>query len=234
MEKFTGIVRRAVADYKMISAGDKIAVGVSGGKDSVSLLVALTKLKNYFPEPFDLIAITIDSGFEGMDFSPIKKLCNEIGVEYIIHKTNIKEIVFDIRKESNPCSLCAKMRRGVFHDIAIEHGCNKVALGHNKNDVNETFLLSLFYEARVSTFRPVTYLDRKKIYMIRPLIYAEESEIIAIVKKMSLPIVQSTCPANNNTKRTYVRELIQNLSQENIDLSDHIFGAIKGSSICGW
>ena len=177
MKKILSRTRRAVDDYHMIAEGDKIAVGVSGGKDSLTLLCALAELRRFYPNKFDILALSIDMGFDGTDFSKVQELCEKIGVEYIIEKTDIAEVVFDIRKESNPCSLCAKMRRGGVNDLAVKNGCNKVALGHHNEDVLETFFLSLFYEGRLGCFSPVTYLSRKDIHVIRPLIYVAEGDI---------------------------------------------------------
>ncbi len=171
MQKLCSIVRRALDDFSMIEENDKIAVGVSGGKDSLALLCALAKLKEFYPKRYDLVAVTADTGFEGMDFSAVEALCKDLSVPYIVHPTHIKEIVFDCRKESNPCSLCARMRRGALDDIAIQNGCNKVALGHTKDDVSETFIMSLIYEGRLNTFSPVTYLSRKNLHVVRPLVY---------------------------------------------------------------
>ena len=182
MQKLTSIVRRAIDDFAMIDSGDKIAVGVSGGKDSLALLCALAKLRAYYPHPFELLAVTADAGFAEMDFSALGQLCQTLNIPYIIHPTDIKAIVFDYRQESNPCSLCARMRRGALHDIAVANGCNKVALGHTRDDVSETFLMSLLYEGRLNTFSPVTYLSRKNLHVIRPLIYTGESQIISVVK----------------------------------------------------
>ena len=182
-QRLLSYVRRAVDDYKMINEGDKIAVGLSGGKDSICLLLALSDLRRFYPNKFELCAITVSLGFEGTDFSPMAKLCEEIGVEYHILNTDIGEIIFDERKEANPCSLCAKMRKGALNDKAEELGCNKIALGHNRDDINETFFMSLLYEARINTFAPVSYLDRKKLYSIRPLMYVPESEIIGYINK---------------------------------------------------
>ena len=214
MQKLCSIVRRALDDYSMIEAGDKIAVGVSGGKDSLALLLALTKIRSYYPKPFELVAVTADAGFDGMDFSPLAALCARLDIPYILHPTNIKPIVFDYRQESNPCSLCARMRRGALHDIAVANGCNKVALGHTRDDVSETFLMSLLYEGRLNTFSPVTYLSRKKLHVIRPLIYTPETQITGVVRKLGLPVIASTCPVNGGTKRAYVEQLIGKLQQQ--------------------
>ena len=234
MQKILSYMRRAVDDYNMIEEGEKIAIGVSGGKDSLALLTAMATLRRFYPKKFDIVAITLDLGYDTMDFSPIKKLCEEINVEYHIIKTHIKEVVFDIRKEENPCSLCAKMRRGALNNAALELGCNKVALGHHNEDVTETFMLSLFYEGRLNTFAPVTYLDRRKVYLIRPLIYTPEALIKAYAKKAELPIVENSCPADGNTQRQEMKDLIGDLNKKYPGLKERIFGAVKRSAIPGW
>ena len=234
MKKTVGKIRSAIDNYNMIDENDKIAVGVSGGKDSLTLLFALSNLQSYYPKKFDLQAITLDLGFEGADFSQIQEFCNHNNINYTIKKTNIAEILFDIRKEKNPCSLCANLRRGALNNLALELGCNKVALGHHYDDVIETFFLSLFYEGRISCFAPVTYLGRKNIHIIRPLIYLPEKKIKSFAKKYNLPIAHNPCPANGNTKREYMKEFIKNLNYEHKGLKDRIFGAINRSKIDGW
>ncbi|MCX7714860.1 MAG: tRNA 2-thiocytidine(32) synthetase TtcA [Clostridia bacterium] len=234
MKKITSYVRKAIEDYNMIEEGDRIAVGVSGGKDSLSLLCALAKLSEYYPKKFTVCAISLDMGY-GADFSPVGRLCDELGVEYIIKDTHIKEVIFDIRNEKNPCSLCAKMRRGALNDAAMENGCKKVALGHHNDDVLETFFLSLFYEGRISCFSPVTYLDRTDIYQIRPMIYVPEKDIIGAVRRLSLPVVHNPCPANGCTKRQEMKDLIKRLDREtNRGLKKRLFTAVKNSGIDGW
>ena len=162
LQKLLSYVRRAVDDYTMIETGDRIAVGISGGKDSLSLLVALKALQRFYPAKFELEAVSVSLGFESMDFSPIQRLCDEMGIKYTIVKTDIAEIIFDARKEKNPCSLCAKMRKGALNDAVESLGCNKIALGHNRNDIIETFFMAMFYEGRIYTFSPVTFLDKKR------------------------------------------------------------------------
>lgn len=208
MRKILSRTRRAVDDYHMIAEGDKIAVGVSGGKDSLTLLCALAELRRFYPNKFDILALSIDMGFDGTDFSKVQELCEKIGVEYIIEKTDIAEVVFDIRKESNPCSLCAKMRRGGVNDLAVKNGCNKVALGHHNEDVLETFFLSLFYEGRLGCFSPVTYLSRKDIHVIRPLIYVAEGDIKGYANRAELPVVYNPCPMDGKSKRQDMKEFI--------------------------
>ncbi|HHW71065.1 MAG TPA: tRNA 2-thiocytidine biosynthesis protein TtcA [Clostridiales bacterium] len=208
MKKVLGCLRRAIEDFDMIQDGDKIAVGVSGGKDSLMLLNALNLYRYFSPVEFELYGIMLTLGFDNIDTSNIEKFCAEINVPLIIKHTLIGKIVFEERQEKNPCSLCARMRRGALHNAAIEIGCEKVALGHHREDVIETFFLSLFYEGRINTFSPVTYLDRKNITLIRPLIYTPESEIKAAAKRINLPILQNPCPASGKTKRQEMKELM--------------------------
>lgn len=234
MKKILSFIRRAVDDYNMIEDGDKIAVGVSGGKDSVALVLALGALRRFYPKKFDIVAITVSMGFENTDFSPIRQLCEENNIEYVVTDTQIGEIVFNIRKETNPCSLCSKMRSGALNDAAINLGCNKVALGHHYDDVVETFLMSLFKEGRINCFSPVTYLDRMKITKIRPMIYLPEKEITYFVNKNSHPVVKNPCPADGNTTRQYMKDLILSLEKENKGLKQQIFHAVKNSEIKGW
>lgn len=234
MQKLLSYVRRAVDDYHMIQDGDKIAVGVSGGKDSLSLLRALADLRIFYPHPFELVAISLHPGWEDMDFSPVKKLCEELNVPYILKKTELKQIIFDIRKETNPCSLCAKMRRGALHQAALDVGCKKVALGHHFDDVVETQIMSLFYEGRFNCFRPVTYLDRKGVTLIRPLLYTPESYIKGFARRYELPVVYNPCPADGNTKREEVKNLLRTLEMNNAGLRERIFGAIQRYPLPGW
>lgn len=218
----------------MIQEGDRIAIGVSGGKDSLALLVALRRLMDFYPVKFELKAITLAMGMGEMDFSPVSKLCKDIGVEYTIEETYIGKIVFEAMQEKNPCSLCANLRRGALNNAALRLSCNKVALAHNRDDVIETLLLSTFYEGRIHSFSPVTYLDKKGVYVIRPLIYVEEKQINTFIKKNSLQIVHNPCTANGHTKRQYIKELLMKLSVENREIKSNIFGAIKRSGLDGW
>lgn len=234
MKNILGQIRKVIQDYDMIQEGDKIAVGVSGGKDSLTLLVNLRQLQNFYPKKFELEAITLDMGLEGFDLSPVKKLCADIGVNYTIEETHIAEIIFDIRNEPNPCSMCANLRRGALHNMAIKLGCNKVALGHNKDDVVETLLMSTFYEGRLHVFSPITYLDRKNLHMIRPLIYSNEKDIRAFVKENKLTLVHNSCKANGHTKRQYIKDLIHQMSKENKFIKSNLFGAIQRAEIDGW
>lgn len=233
MKRIVGLMRRAAEDYNMIEEGEKIAVGVSGGKDSLMLLCALAKLAEFYPKKFEVVAITLDMGFDGMDFSPVSKLCEELNVEYHIDKTDIKKIVFDIRKEKNPCALCANLRRGALHSAAKERGISKIALGHHFDDAVDTFMLSLIYEGRVGGFAPKTYLDRRDVTLIRPLIYVEESDITNYVQKHGLPIVKSTCTVDGNTKRQYIKDLISDIDRGAPEVKKRLFTAMR-NSVDGW
>lgn len=227
--------RRAVDEYGMIEENDRIAVGMSGGKDSLALFCTLVALKRFYPKKFELTAITVDMGFENMDFSPIQRLCEQAEVDFYIAPTEISKIIFEYRKESNPCSLCARMRRGALHDAAKEKGCNKVALGHHFDDVVETFILNLAYEGRLGTFSPVTYLSRKDITVIRPLVYAAEKEIKYFIgKNPNLPIVESTCPADKKTQREAVKKMLAMYEKENKGLKNRILGAIQKAELDGF
>ena len=208
MQKILSKIRRAVDDYKMISEGDRIAVGVSGGKDSLTLLCSLAALRRFYPLKFEVIGVSLDMGFPDVSFAEVRELCEKIGVEYVVKKTDIAEIIFDVRQEKNPCSLCAKMRRGGVNDLAVELGCNKVALGHHNEDVLETFFLSLFYEGRLGCFSPVTYLSRRDIYVIRPMVYLPEGEIKGFVRRENLPIVHNPCPMDGKSKRQDMKDFI--------------------------
>ena len=207
LNRFTGLVRRCVEDYKMIEDGDKIAVGVSGGKDSVALLNAMANLRGYYPKKFDLYAVTVSMGFEGMDFTPIREMCEKLDVPFILRETQIKQIIFDERREKNPCALCAKMRRGVLHDAILEQGINKIALGHHFDDAVETFMMSLFYEGRISCFQPVTYMSRAVITQIRPMLYVGEGTVENLVKRYELPVVQNKCEMDKRSKRQEVKDI---------------------------
>lgn len=227
MKKILGPLRKAVEKYEMIRPGDRIAVGLSGGKDSTALLAALKRFQYFSPVPFELEAITLDMGFGGMDFDPIIRLCADLDIPYTIKKTQIGPIVFEARQEKNPCALCARMKRGALHDLAIERGCRKIALGHHADDAIETFFLSLFYEGRINTFSPVTYLDRKDITLIRPLIFVKEKDIIYNPEIKALPVVKSTCPADGHTKREDMKEMMRELRKTIPELDDRILKAIQ-------
>ncbi len=234
LQRILSFVRRAVEDYAMIEEGDRIAVGISGGKDSLALLTALKALQGFYPKKFDIEAITVSLGFEGMNFDSVKELCDKIGVGYTVVDTDIAEIIFEARKEKNPCSLCAKMRKGALNDAAQKLNCNKVALGHNRDDIIETFFMSMFYEGRIHTASPVTYLDRKKIKSIRPLIYVPEKDIKAFVKTEGINVVKNKCPADGNTKREFIKNFIKQQAKVYDNFETIVFGAIKRSSIVGW
>ena len=225
-QKMLSVMRKGITKYNMIKDGDKIAVGVSGGKDSVTLLKLLAEYRRFSPERFDLVAITVDLSFSerDADFSPIKKLCDELSVEYLIEKTDIGKIVFDVRKETNPCALCSKMRKGALNSLAKEKGCNKIALGHHADDMIDTFLLSLFYEGRLSTFAPKSYLDKMDLTLIRPMIMIRESDVKTYSK--NLPIVDSCCPANKFTKREYVKSVVKDIAKEIPNVREIMFTAI--------
>ncbi len=234
MKRIVSCVRKAVEDYDMIQEGDKVAVGVSGGKDSLVLLGALANLARYYPKKFSVVGLTLDMGYDA-DYSKIKEYCESFGVEHIVKKTNIKEVIFDYRKEENPCSLCAKMRRGALNDFAIENGCNRVALGHHNDDVLETFMLSLLYEGRINCFSPVTYLDRTGIYSIRPLIYVKERDIKGVVNRCDVPVLKSSCPVDGVTKRQEIKDIIKYLDKTvNPGMKQRIFTAISNSEIEGF
>jgi tRNA(Ile)-lysidine synthetase-like protein len=236
MRRILSHTRAAIDDYKMIENGDKIAVGISGGKDSLMLLKALCELRRFYSAEFQIVAITLDMRFnnEDGDFSKIKEMCDDYGVEYIIKPTDLYEIIFNIRKEPNPCSLCARMRRGILHEAAKEAGCNKIALGHHLDDAAETFFMNLLVESRVGCFAPVTYLSRRDLTMIRPLIYVREREVTAAAERLNLPVVKSGCPANENTKREEIKQLINELSARYGDVPERIIGAMQRGGIDRW
>lgn len=218
----------------MIEDGDKIAVGISGGKDSLTLLYALSGLRRFYPKKFELMAVTVDLGFQNLDLSKINALCEELQVEYKIIKTDIAQIIFEDRKESNPCSLCAKMRKGALNEAVKAAGVNKIAYAHHKDDVVETMLMSLVYEGRFHTFSPVTYLDRMNLTVIRPLMYMNEADVIGFINKYDVPVVKSPCPADGHTKREYIKQLLQQLNRENPGVKERMFTAIQTGSLKGW
>lgn len=233
MQKLMGLVRRCVDDYHMIEEGDRIAVGVSGGKDSLALLVLMAGVREYFDKPFQLEAITIDMGLH-MDYSAIAGLCERINVPYTVVKTEIAPIIFDHRKEKNPCSMCAKMRRGALNQAILAKGFNKLALGHHYDDAVETFLMSLIFEGRISCFQPVTNLDRTGIVQIRPMLYIHEKTIDHFAQRMELPVLTNRCPVDKTTKREEVKNLIFELSQTYPDLKERIFGAMQRYPLPEW
>ena len=238
MNKILSHTRRCVEDYDMIQAGDRIAVGVSGGKDSLTLLAALTKLAEFYPKPFTVEAFTLDMGHVdggvGMDFTPVAAYCERLHVPYTILPSEIHHIIFDLRKEKNPCSMCAKMRRGALHNAIRDRGITKIALGHHFDDAVETFFLSLFYEGRLSCFQPVTYLDRMGITQIRPLLYCGEGLIRNTAERIGLPVVFNPCPADGTTKRQEVKEFIHTLSKDYPDLREKVFSAMQRLPLPAW
>ena len=234
MQKILGYIRRAIDDYNMIQDGDKIAVALSGGKDSVSMLMGLKNLQRFYPKKFNIIAVTINPGFEFFDTSFLQDLCNKLDIDFFEENAHIKEIVFDLRKEKNPCSLCANLRRGILNSVAIREGCNKIALGHNEDDVLETFFLNLLYGGSINTFAPVSYMDRSKVTLIRPLVYAPEKYIRNFVKRNNIQIMPKACPMDGVSKREDIKELIFSLQKDIPTLRANLFGAIKRGNINGW
>lgn len=234
LQQLLSYTRRALDDYQMIEAGDTIAVGVSGGKDSLALLYALHGLKRFYPASFEMHAISVDLGYEGFDLTPISDICKELNVPHTIVKTDISEILFEQRKESNPCSLCAKMRKGALNEKAKELGCNKVAYAHHMDDIVETMLLSLIFEGRFHSFSPKTYLDRMDLTVIRPLMYVNEADVIGFKNKYALPIVKNPCKVDGLTKRQYAKDLVQQLNREHPGAKDRMFRAILNGNIQGW
>ncbi|MBR2411532.1 MAG: tRNA lysidine(34) synthetase TilS [Clostridia bacterium] len=229
-------MRAAMEKYNMIEDGDKIAVGVSGGKDSLALLYALSEMRRFYPKKYELTAVTADMKFFGekTDFSEISALCERIGVSYTVKETELYHIIFETRKEKNPCSLCARMRRGILHDVTRELGCNKLALGHHMDDAAETFLMNLLSGGRIESFRPVTYLSRKDITMIRPMIFATEKEVLSAARKMSLPTVESPCPMDKTSNRNEMKELLKSLEKDFPALKEKIIGGMQKGEISGW
>lgn len=236
MQQLLGYMRKAILDYHLLENGDRVAVGVSGGKDSVALLVGLSRLQRFIGISYTLTAITVDMGMDGTDtdFSAITALCKELEIEHIVHRSGIGEIIFQIRKEKNPCSLCARMRRGLLHDLTKAQGCNKIALGHHYNDVTETFLMNLFNEGRIGCFSPKSYLSRKDLTLIRPLVYAPEKDIASAVRRNQLPVVKSNCPADGHTSRQRTKELLKELEQNNPGVTSRVYGAIKRAHVDGF
>ena len=226
MQRILSYMRKAIEEYHMIEEGDKIAVCLSGGKDSITLLHAFKALQRFYPKKFELIAISVNPGFEFFDIDFLQKICNNIQIPLFIENSNAKEIVFDIRKEKNPCSLCANLRRGVINSIAIREGCNKIALGHNQDDVLETFLLNLFYTGNISTFSPVSYMDRSKITLIRPLLYTPEKEIRKFIRKNNFEVMPKVCPMDGISKREDMKQLILSLTKDIPMIRANLFGAI--------
>ena len=229
LQQLLSFTRKAVDEYQMIEAGDKIAVGISGGKDSLTLLYALAGLRRFYPRPFDLIAITVDLGYE-----KFHTLCQELDVPYHVVKTDIARILFEERKESNPCSLCAKMRKGALNEAVKKLGCNKVAYAHHKDDIVETMILSLIFEGRFHSFSPKSYLDRMDLTVIRPMMYVNEADVIGFQRKYELPVEKSRCPVDGLTKRQYAKDLIHQLELDHPGAKQRMFTAIINGNIEGW
>jgi len=236
MQKILGYMRKACQEFDLIADGDKIAVGVSGGKDSLVMLAGLAKMQRFYEKEYQLHAVSLDPRFgrKDGDYSPVQQLCDSLGVPFTLIRTDIAEIVFDIRKEKNPCALCAKMRRGALHDAAKAAGCNKIALGHNNDDVIETFIMNLFREGRVGCFAPKSYLSRKDLTMIRPLVFAPESTVESICRRSGFEVIKSPCPVDKLTERQRVKEFLDQKEKEDNGFKQRIFGALRRSKLNGW
>ncbi len=236
MQKLMSHMRSAMQQYNMIDEGDRVAVGLSGGKDSVALLVALANLRRFYPNRFDLVAITLDPCFGGVpgDYSALQTLCDELEIPYILKRTELGKVIFETRKEKNPCSLCARMRRGALHDAAKAAGCHKLALGHHMDDAAETFLMNLLNGGHIGCFSPVTYMSRKDITVIRPMIFCRESEPARVCRKLNLPVVKSKCPADGATERQHVKELLTALEKDYGDVRSKIIYAMQDKHVDRW
>lgn len=234
LQRLLSLMRKAADDYQMIQENDRIAVGISGGKDSLTLLYALQAMQRFYPKKFDLHAFTVDLGFGIQDFSAIKALCSDLNIPYTIITTEINQIVFETRGEANPCSLCAKMRKGALNQAAKTAGCTSVAYAHHKDDVIETMMLSLIFEGRFYTFSPKTYLDRMDLNVIRPMLYVSEADVIGFKNKYQLPVCKNPCPVDGKTKREYVKQLIHTLNLENPGVKERFFHAVLSGNIDGW
>ena len=234
LQRLLSLTRQAVDDYALIDSGDKIAVGISGGKDGLTLLYALHGLKRFYPNEFELSAITVDLGFENFDLSPVRSLCSELSVPFTVVPTDIGKILFETRKESNPCALCAKMRKGALNETAKQLGCNKIAYAHHRDDLIETMLLSLIYEGRFYAFSPKTFLDRTELTVIRPMIYVSEADVIGFKNRFSLPVCKNPCPVDGKTKREYVKQLTKQLNLQAPGVKERLFHAITEGNIEGW
>lgn len=236
MQMLMSRMRAAMEKYNMIEDGDVIAVGVSGGKDSLALMYALSEMRRFYPKKYEVKAITADMCFFGekTDFSEITALCENLGIEHIIRETELYHIIFETRKEKNPCSLCARMRRGILHDMTKETGCNKLALGHHMDDAAETFMMNLLSGGRIESFRPVTYLSRKDLTMIRPMIFAAEKEVLSAARKMSLPTVESPCPMDKTSNRNEMKELLSELNKKYPAVKEKIIGGLQNAELNGW
>ncbi len=225
LQQILSLTRKCIDKYNLIENGDKIAVSCSGGKDSLTLAVALNALKRFYPHQFDIKVVSVDPGFKNINFDDLERFFNELNIEFHVIKTDIAEIVFNIRKESNPCALCSKMRKGAINPYIKSIGCNKIALGHNKDDLIETMLMSLIYEGRINTFKPMSYLDRTDVTVIRPLLFIDETDIKGFANTYPLPVIKSPCPADGNTKREYAKNLMLNLNKENKGAKKSLFNA---------
>lgn len=234
LQRLYSYTRKAIDDYNMIEPNDKIAVGISGGKDSITLLYSLAGLRRFYPNKFEIVALTVDLGSGNMNYEPIKKLCEELNVYYEVINTEIYDVVFNVRKEDNPCSLCSKMRKGALNTRAKELGCNKIAFAHHKDDMIETLFMSLLFEGRLHSFSPVSYLEKMDLTLIRPLMYVSESEVNGFQNKYPVPVVKNTCPADGVTKREYTKQLIQQLQNENPGMKERAFTAIVNANLPGW
>lgn len=234
LNRFASLVRKGVDEYHMLDDGDAVAVGLSGGKDSLLMLCALKHLQRFYPKRYTLQAITVELGFEGMDFAPVAELCRRLEVPYTRIPTDIREVVFEVREEENPCALCANMRRGALNTAMKRLGCNKLALGHHRDDAVETFLMSLLLEGRVSCFKPVTYMSRADVWQIRPMIYAREEQIAAVAAALQLPVVTNPCPKDKDSRRYDVKQLLAALEKDYPDLRGKVFGAMQRYPLEGW
>ena len=236
MQRLEGLMRKAIQDYEMLAPGDRVCVGVSGGKDSVALTVGLGRLRRYLGIPFEVVAVTLDPQFGGqpMDCTPLEELFAREQIPYHIHRTDIGRVVFDLRKEPNPCGLCAKLRRGTLHTAALELGCNKVALGHHLDDAIETFYMNLWREGRLGCFSPVTWLDRRKLTLIRPLLLATEAQVTSAVRHAGLPVVKSRCPADGATVRQDTKDFVRRMAREDPAFRQKMLGALQDNGLDGW
>lgn len=236
MQNLMSRMRAAMEKYEMIQKGDRIAVGLSGGKDSVALLAALAQMRRFYPHSYELVAISLDMGFNegGADFSHMEKLCRDLGVEYHIRRSSLAQVIFENRKEKNPCSLCAKMRRGILHDLTKEQACNKLALGHHMDDAAETFMMNLLNGGNIGSFRPMTYLSRKDITLIRPMIFAREQLVISAVRREGLPVLKNPCPIDGHSERQKMKDLLREMEREYPALRDKIIGSMQRRAIDGW
>ena len=234
MQKILGYMRKAIRAYDMIQNGDKIAVCLSGGKDSITMLMGLKQLQTYFDKDFEIIAVSVNPGFEFFNCDFLQKVCDDIGVPLIIENSDIKQIVFDIREEKRPCSLCANIKRGILNSVAVREGCNKIALGHNEDDALETFLMNLLLTGSFSTFGPISYMDRSKITIIRPLIYTPEKEIRKFVKRENIKVMPKACPMDGVSKREYMKNLLNDLNKDIPMCRANLLGVIKRNHLKGW